>query len=125
MELAWASADFFPGEGKNFQGGQEPTFCLKATKKILFFPKKSKNCGRPCELGNVTHGSVDFLVEVGLLQLERPRVVLNLCVRVVLHVHGCLLAFGLTNTGVTISLKEKKLITTAKITPYTSVFQPF
>ncbi len=26
-----------------FQGGQEPTFCLKTTKKILFFPKKSKN----------------------------------------------------------------------------------
>jgi hypothetical protein len=32
---------FFPGEGKNFPGGQEPTFCLKNDKKILFFPNKS------------------------------------------------------------------------------------
>jgi hypothetical protein len=39
----WASADFFPGEGKKLPGGQEPTFSLKITKKILFFPKKSKN----------------------------------------------------------------------------------
>jgi hypothetical protein len=41
----WASADFFfQGRAKIFQGGgQEPTFCLKTTKKILYFPKKSKN----------------------------------------------------------------------------------
>ncbi len=41
----WASADFFPNEGKNFPGGggQKPIFCLKNNKKILFFPKKSKN----------------------------------------------------------------------------------
>ncbi len=39
----WASADFFPGKSKNFPGGgQEPTFCLKNNKKILF-QKKSKN----------------------------------------------------------------------------------
>jgi hypothetical protein len=65
------SADFFPGEGKNFpegEGLQEPTFCLKTNKKLLFYQKKSKNilflaglgrpgaaraplaspCGRPC-----------------------------------------------------------------------------
>ncbi len=35
---------FFQGKAKIFQGGgQEPTFCQKTTKKILFFPKKSKN----------------------------------------------------------------------------------
>ncbi len=33
---------FFQGRAKIFQGGQEPTFCLKTKKKILFFPKKSK-----------------------------------------------------------------------------------
>ncbi len=39
---AWASADFFPGEGKNFPGGggQEPTFCLKSNEKDTIFPKK-------------------------------------------------------------------------------------
>ncbi len=40
--LAWASADFFPGEGKNFPGGQGPTFCLKSNKKDTIFPKNSK-----------------------------------------------------------------------------------
>jgi hypothetical protein len=34
---------FFQGRAKIFQGGQEPTFSLKTTKKIPFFPKKSKN----------------------------------------------------------------------------------
>ncbi len=39
----WASADFFPGEGKNFsRGGQEPTFCLKSNKKVPFFQKSLK-----------------------------------------------------------------------------------
>ncbi len=38
---AWASADFFPGEGKNFPrgGGQEPTFCLKQQNDTIF-PQK-------------------------------------------------------------------------------------
>ncbi len=39
----WASADFFPGEGKNFPGGvgeQEPIFCLKNKEKDTIFPKK-------------------------------------------------------------------------------------
>jgi hypothetical protein len=60
----------FPGEGKNFPGGQEPTFCLKNNEKDTIFPKKSKNklflagqgggkgplalpCGRPCFRGSV------------------------------------------------------------------------
>jgi hypothetical protein len=49
----WASADFFPGEGKNFprgMGGQEPTFCLKNNGKDTIFPKKAKKhtiFGRP------------------------------------------------------------------------------
>jgi hypothetical protein len=38
--MTWASADFFLGEGKNFPGGQEPTFYPKTTKKIQFFQKK-------------------------------------------------------------------------------------
>jgi hypothetical protein len=73
----WASADFFPGEGKNFPGGARTYFLpKKATSKILFFPKKSKNilflaglgrqrgggaraplalpCGRSCHQTNVT-----------------------------------------------------------------------
>ncbi len=29
---SWATADLFPCEGKNFPGGQEPTFSLNATK---------------------------------------------------------------------------------------------
>ncbi len=36
----WASADFSPGEGKNFPGGQEPTFCLKNNEKDTSFSKK-------------------------------------------------------------------------------------
>jgi hypothetical protein len=67
--LTWASSDFFPGEGKNFPGGQEPTFCLKSNEKDTIFPKKSLKtyyfwpargggqgpplalpCGRPCIL---------------------------------------------------------------------------
>ncbi len=37
------SADFFPGEGKNFPrvGGQEPLFAKKTTKKNTIFHKKS------------------------------------------------------------------------------------
>ncbi len=39
--FSWASAEFFPGEGKNFPGGwQEPTFCQKNNKKDTIFPKK-------------------------------------------------------------------------------------
>jgi hypothetical protein len=38
---SWASAAFFPGEGKNFPGGARTYFL--PTKKILFSPKKSKN----------------------------------------------------------------------------------
>jgi hypothetical protein len=36
---AWASANFFPGEGKNFsgEGRQEPTFCLKTTKSLAIY----------------------------------------------------------------------------------------
>jgi len=37
--LSWASADFFPGEGKIFQGGQKHTICPK---NILFSSKKVK-----------------------------------------------------------------------------------
>ena len=63
----WASADFFPGEGKIFQGGgQKHTICPKNTKKDTIFVLKSQKhtilasqgggqgpplalpCGRPC-----------------------------------------------------------------------------
>jgi hypothetical protein len=30
----------FPGEGKNFPGVQEPTFCLKNSEKETIFPQK-------------------------------------------------------------------------------------
>jgi hypothetical protein len=54
--LSWASADFFPGESKNFPraGGKNLLFALKITKKILFVPKKSKKhtiFGRPARGG--------------------------------------------------------------------------
>ncbi len=41
---AWVSADFFPGEGKNFpgRGVQEPTFALKQQKRYYFSPKSLK-----------------------------------------------------------------------------------
>ena len=52
-----------------------------------------------------TYGSVDFFVEVGLLQLERPRIVLDLRVGVVLDVHGRLFALSLANSRVSISLQ--------------------
>ena len=59
-----------------------------------------------CNSGNspCTYGGVDLLVEVGLLQLERPRVVLDLGVGVVFDVHGRLLALGLADPGVTVGL---------------------
>ncbi len=31
---------FFQGRAKIFQGGQEPTFCLKNNKKDTIFPEK-------------------------------------------------------------------------------------
>jgi hypothetical protein len=37
-KYSWA--DFFPGEGKNFPGGQKPTFCLKNNQKDTIFPQK-------------------------------------------------------------------------------------
>jgi hypothetical protein len=41
---AWASTDFFPGEGKNFAGGARTYFLPKNNKKrYYFFSKKSKN----------------------------------------------------------------------------------
>jgi len=41
--LPWASADFFPGEGKIFQGGgQKHTICPKNTKKDTIFVLKSQ-----------------------------------------------------------------------------------
>ena len=48
---------------------------------------------------------VDLLVKVGLLQLEGPGVVLDLGVRVVLDVHGGLLALGLAYSGVSVGLE--------------------
>ncbi len=35
-------------QGKNFSGGQEPTFCLKNNKKDTIFPKKSLKTYPPC-----------------------------------------------------------------------------
>jgi len=64
--LSWASADFFPGEGKIFQGGAKTYylpkkhlktyyFSLKKSKNILFWPARGGQgpplalpCGRPC-----------------------------------------------------------------------------
>jgi len=64
--LSWASADFFPGEGKIFQGGAKTYhlpkkhlktyyFLLKKSKNILFWlarggqgPPLALPCGRPC-----------------------------------------------------------------------------
>jgi len=48
----WASADFFPGEGKIFQGGggKNILFALKTPKNILFSSKKKSKTyyfGRP------------------------------------------------------------------------------
>ncbi len=44
LALAMGVRRLFSRGGQNFsRGGQEPTFCLKTMKKILFFPKKSKN----------------------------------------------------------------------------------
>jgi len=41
--LAWASADFFPREGKIFPGGEgNILFALKMLKNILFSFKKSR-----------------------------------------------------------------------------------
>jgi hypothetical protein len=41
---AWASADFFPGEGKNFPGGARTYFLPKKQRKRYYFSqKKSKN----------------------------------------------------------------------------------
>jgi hypothetical protein len=38
---SWASADFFPGEGKNFPGGGARTYFLpKNNIKDTIFPKK-------------------------------------------------------------------------------------
>jgi hypothetical protein len=37
----WASADFFPGEGKVFQGGNNILFALKMPKNIQFSFKKT------------------------------------------------------------------------------------
>jgi hypothetical protein len=37
----WASADFFPGEGKIFQGGQKHAICLKNAQKYTIFFQKS------------------------------------------------------------------------------------
>jgi len=42
MSEAWASADFFPGEGKIFQGGKSYYLPKKPPKNILFFSKKVK-----------------------------------------------------------------------------------
>ncbi len=48
MRTSWASADFFSRGGQKFSkggwgGGKNLLFAWKATKMILFFPKKSKN----------------------------------------------------------------------------------
>jgi len=47
VQLLWASADFFPGEGKISRGGAgrgglKYTICLKMPKNILFSFKKSR-----------------------------------------------------------------------------------
>ena len=34
--LPWASADFFPGEGKIFQGGQKHTMYLPQKHQIIY-----------------------------------------------------------------------------------------
>ncbi len=39
--MHWRPQTFFQGRAKNFQGGQEPTFCLKNNEKDTIFPKKS------------------------------------------------------------------------------------
>jgi hypothetical protein len=66
---SWASADFFPGEGKNFPGGARTYFLPKKQRKRYYFSQKSLKtyyfwpalagqggqepplalpCGRPC-----------------------------------------------------------------------------
>ena len=57
-----------------------------------------------------THSGVDLLVEIGLLQLECPGVVLDLRICVVLDVHGCFLALGLSNSGVTVGLSKRIVV---------------
>ena len=54
----------------------------------------------------ITHGSVDFFVEVGFLKLEGSGVVLDLGVGVVLDVHRGLLALGLADTCISVGLKS-------------------
>ncbi len=84
---SWASADFFPGEGKIFQGGQKHTICLKAPKNILFSSKKVKKtyyfgrpggdqgpplalpCGRPC-----THCNEILLASIYLNYTQKTSV---------------------------------------------------
>ncbi len=71
--LPWASADFFPWEGKNFQGGQDPTFCLKYNKKIL----KNTIFGRPGEgksplpLHPDAHASITLKLQCNALRFGR------------------------------------------------------
>ncbi len=67
-QSSWASADFFPGEGKIFQGGAKIYYLpIKCLKTYNFLSKKSKKhtilvsqgggampplalpCGRPCQ----------------------------------------------------------------------------
>ncbi len=42
FQTAWASADFFPEEGKIFLGGKNILFALKMPKNTLFSSKKSR-----------------------------------------------------------------------------------
>jgi hypothetical protein len=87
--LAWASTDFFPGEGKIFRGGggQKHTNYLKTPKNILFSSKKVKKhtilagqggqgpplalpCGRPWLLVGhcVLHSSWEMKKEGDILR---------------------------------------------------------
>jgi len=83
----WASADFFPGEGKIFQGGgKNILFDEKTPKKLLFSSKKCKNilfrsarggqgpplalpCGRPCNQRSI---SLTFKMQICVNRFKLP-----------------------------------------------------